>query len=73
MEDASLMDRVAARPTALWITDDNQVGSRVRARTTQATAAGRTALLVAYYVPGRDCGSFSAGGAPSAASTTSTV
>ncbi|HYP47638.1 MAG TPA: glycoside hydrolase family 6 protein, partial [Thermoleophilaceae bacterium] len=40
--------------------------ARVRARTRAAAAAGKTALLVAYFIPGRDCGSFSAGGAASA-------
>lgn len=31
----------------------------------QATAAGKLALFVAYNIPGRDCGSYSAGGAGS--------
>ena len=38
--------------------------SRVcRALTIAATHAHKTALLVAYWIPGRDCGQFSSGGA----------
>ena len=36
----------------------------VRSLTRRAERAGRTALLVAYFIPGRDCGSYSAGGRP---------
>jgi endoglucanase len=39
----------------------------VREETERATGAGATALLVAYHVPGRDCGSYSAGGSGSPA------
>ncbi len=41
------------------------VAARARAATAKAAQAGRTALLVVYHVPGRDCGSYSAGGAGS--------
>jgi len=63
--DAAAMARLAKRPTALWLTDGNDVTARVRERTRTAAKAGRTALLVAYHVPGRDCGSYSAGGSGS--------
>ncbi|WP_221356678.1 glycoside hydrolase family 6 protein [Streptomyces beigongshangae] len=64
--DALLMDRIATRAQAEWLTGP---GPRavVRARTTAAAAEGRTAVLVAYYIPHRDCGSHSGGGAPGAA------
>ena len=67
-QDAAAMRRLAARPTAAWFADGSAVASRVRSVTRRAARAETTALLVAYYVPGRDCGSYSAGGAPSAAS-----
>jgi endoglucanase len=63
--DAALMDRIAARAQAEWLAGS---GPRavVEARTTAAAREGRTAVLVAYYVPHRDCGSYSEGGAWSA-------
>ncbi|MER7928286.1 glycoside hydrolase family 6 protein [Streptomyces sp. NPDC096057] len=61
--DATLMDRIATRPQAEWLNGPDP-GPTVRARTTAATRAGRTAVLVAYYIPNRDCGQYSLGGAP---------
>lgn len=64
--DAHLMDRIAARPQAEWLTGPNPAAA-VRDRTTAAARQKRIAVLVAYYIPHRDCGAHSAGGAPSAA------
>ncbi|PWI20872.1 endoglucanase [Streptomyces sp. Act143] len=64
--EAALMDRIATRPQAEWLNGPHP-GPVVRARTTAAARTGRTAVLVAYYIPHRDCGLFSTGGAPSAA------
>ncbi|MET7702767.1 glycoside hydrolase family 6 protein [Streptomyces sp. NPDC005485] len=64
--DAALMDRIAARPQADWLNGPDP-GPLVRARTTAAARAGRTAVLAAYYIPNRDCGQYSVGGAPTAA------
>ena len=64
--DATLMDRIADRPQAEWLNGPNP-GPVVRARTTAAALAGRLAVLVAYYIPNRDCGQYSVGGAPTAA------
>ncbi|MBV1942881.1 glycoside hydrolase family 6 protein [Streptomyces sp. BV286] len=63
--DALLMERIATRPQAEWL---NGPGPRtvVETRTTAAAREGRTAVLVAYYIPHRDCGSYSGGGAVSA-------
>jgi len=65
-DDALLMERIATRPQAEWLIGP---GPRpvVEARTTAAAREGRTAVLVAYYIPDRDCGSYSGGGARSAA------
>ncbi|HEY1834076.1 MAG TPA: glycoside hydrolase family 6 protein [Solirubrobacteraceae bacterium] len=65
--DASAIERIAAQPIATWLTGSEGVGAEVKSLTTAANASGRSALLVAYDIPGRDCGSFSAGGAGSTA------
>ncbi|MEU6142247.1 glycoside hydrolase family 6 protein [Streptomyces sp. NPDC047081] len=64
--DAALMDRIALHPQAEWLNGPNP-GPVVRARTTAAARAGRLAVLVAYYIPNRDCGQYSTGGAADAA------
>ena len=66
-QDAAAMQLLASRPTAVWFADEGDIASRVRAAAQSAAQRGRTALLVAYHVPGRDCGSYSAGGSGSAA------
>jgi endoglucanase len=65
--DAAAIERIAKEPTADWFTGSEGVREAVRAVTIRATRARATSLLVAYDIPGRDCGSFSAGGASSAA------
>ena len=63
--EAEVLRRIADQPTALWVTGDPAaVEQQVRARMA-ATAA--TPILVAYNIPGRDCGNCSAGGAADAA------
>jgi endoglucanase len=64
---AAAMERIAAQPTATWLAGPAQNETYVRTLTTAANEGGRSALLVAYDIPGRDCGNFSAGGAESAA------
>lgn len=65
--DAALLDRIAQQPSALWLG-----GWMTSVRTFVATAMGtaRTTgalpVFVAYNIPGRDCGSYSAGGADGA-------
>jgi endoglucanase len=63
--DALLMDRISTRPQAEWLVGSDP-RAVVEARTTAAAREGRTAVLVAYYIPHRDCGSYSGGGAWSA-------
>ncbi|WP_326723827.1 MULTISPECIES: glycoside hydrolase family 6 protein [unclassified Streptomyces] len=64
--DALLMDRIATRAQAEWLNGPGPEAV-VRDRTTAAARQGRTAVLVAYYIPNRDCGAYSGGGAPTAA------
>src|SRR5262245_18271163 len=62
---ARLLRSLAAVPQAFWFTSGtaNQVRRDVHRTVDRATKAGATAVLVAYNVPGRDCGGYSAGGA----------
>lgn len=64
--DAQLIERIAERPQALWLHDPGP-GPAVRAATEAAEAAGTTPVLVTYFIPHRDCGDYSGGGAASAA------
>lgn len=64
--DAALLDRIADRPQAFWLGEwSGDVRSAVDGIVTRAAAAGRVPVLVAYGIPQRDCGSYSAGGANS--------
>jgi endoglucanase len=60
--DAAALSKLAAQPTAVWLTS---AGAAARVREVESAAAGQTPVFVVYYLPGRDCGGFSAGGAPS--------
>ncbi|MEU8380621.1 glycoside hydrolase family 6 protein [Streptosporangium sp. NPDC048865] len=64
-EEATLIRKIADRPNAIWIGDQDP-RDRVAAITTKARQAGRIPVLVAYHIPNRDCGQFSAGGAADA-------
>lgn len=58
--------RIAEQPTATWVADHDPDGAYTTAKAVAdgARAAGQTAVLVAYTLPDRDCGLYSAGGAP---------
>ncbi len=62
--DARLMRSLAAVPQAFWFTGGTprQVRKQVDRTVDAATKASAVAVLVAYNVPGRDCGGYSAGG-----------
>ncbi|MEU5687019.1 endoglucanase [Streptomyces venezuelae] len=64
--DARLIERIAGQPQAVWLHSDG-AGAVVRSQVEAAARAGRTAVLVAYFVPHRDCGAYSSGGARDAA------
>ncbi|RII15720.1 Endoglucanase A precursor [Streptomyces sp. YIM 130001] len=63
-EDAELIRRIADQPTAVWPAGDDP-GPAIKAAREGAAKNGRTAVLVAYNIPHRDCGQHSAGGATS--------
>ena len=63
-QDAVLIEQIASQPTAKWF---GGWGSNIRREVGQAvstiTGSGALPVFVAYNIPGRDCGSYSAGGA----------
>lgn len=62
--DASLMRYIASQPTATWFGDWNSdVRRDVGNAASQAASQGTLPVFVAYDIPNRDCGSYSAGGA----------
>lgn len=62
-EGARQMATLAAEPTAKWFGGwSGNVEEAARQYVSAASAAGKTAVLVAYNVPERDCGGYSAGG-----------
>jgi endoglucanase len=61
---------VAEVPSAVWFVGDSPDATATRIRTVvgQSAEAGDVPLLVLYNIPGRDCGSYSSGGAADTAS-----
>jgi endoglucanase len=61
--DAAQLDKVAGQSQARWFGDWNstaEVGAEVDAATSTMIAAGSMPVFVAYNIPQRDCGSYSA-------------
>lgn len=66
-QDALQMDKIASSPEAIWLGGWNSnVQSDVANKINAAKSQGAVPVFIAYNVPGRDCGSFSAGGASDA-------
>ncbi|HZF72127.1 MAG TPA: glycoside hydrolase family 6 protein, partial [Gemmatimonadaceae bacterium] len=62
--DAALMDKIAAQPLAQWLGGWNlDIGRDVSDAVSRITGARSLPVFVAYNIPGRDCGQYSAGGA----------
>jgi endoglucanase len=65
--DASTMLKIAAQPVASWFGNwDSSVSNDVKSYVSSASAQGSMPVLVAYNIPQRDCGGYSAGGSDSA-------
>ncbi|MEV0175285.1 glycoside hydrolase family 6 protein [Streptomyces sp. NPDC050803] len=60
--NAEQIRKIAEQPTGEWIGPENPE-DEARGFTEAADKAGRTALLVLYNIPHRDCGQYSQGGA----------
>jgi endoglucanase len=67
--DAARIAKMVTTPQAVWVTKGTPQEARkaVEKAVAQATAQRAVAELVAYNIPGRDCGGLSAGGALSTA------
>ncbi|MGW6302806.1 glycoside hydrolase family 6 protein [Streptomyces niveus] len=65
---AAIRSKIADVPRSTWFAsydaNASSVTASVKKVTDGAANAGRTASVVAYMIPNRDCGDFSAGGAP---------
>ena len=62
--EAALVRRIADQPQVFWVGDwTRDTRGEVDGLVTRITAAGALPVLVAYNIPHRDCGSYSAGGA----------
>ncbi|MEU0917953.1 glycoside hydrolase family 6 protein [Streptomyces cyaneofuscatus] len=64
-DDAKALRRIADRPVALWPAWDAP-GPEIVAAAKAAAETKKSILLVAYNIPHRDCGLYSAGGAKDA-------
>src|SRR5690242_4083327 len=65
--DAALMDKIAAQPLAQWMGGWNvDIGRDVSNAVSRITGANALPVFVAYNIPNRDCGQYSAGGAGNA-------
>jgi endoglucanase len=62
--EAAQIGVIAAQPEATWLTSDSSA-SEVAPIMSAAAGAGEVPVFVVYNLPGRDCGSYSAGGASS--------
>ncbi|GAA2526465.1 MULTISPECIES: glycoside hydrolase family 6 protein [Streptomyces] len=60
--EAEQIRKIAEQPVGEWISPENPE-EQARGFTEAADKAGRTALLVLYNIPHRDCGQYSQGGA----------
>jgi endoglucanase len=61
-QDAWELEKIAEQPVAEWIGAEDPEG-QARGYTEAAVSVKRTALLVLYNIPHRDCGQYSQGGA----------
>ena len=65
--EAEVMRRIGNQPVAHWFGEwSGDVRGAVNRLVSSAAASGSVPVLVAYNIPQRDCGSYSAGGAHSA-------
>lgn len=62
--DAAAMQYIANQPSATWIGGwSGDPASAVNTEVSAAAAQNKVAVVVAYNIPNRDCGQYSAGGA----------
>ena len=71
--DARLIEKIAETPTAYWLWSSPTVGGYVSLMLKEARRQRALPVFVTYFIPHRDCGSYSAGGAASPADYRQTV
>jgi len=63
-QDAELIAQIAQRPVARWMGGwVRDIAREIDAASSTITRSGAMPIFVAYNIPGRDCGLYSAGGA----------
>lgn len=63
-QDAALVEQIANKPVAKWLGGwVSNIGREVDNAVSTITRSGALPVFVAYNIPGRDCGQYSAGGA----------
>ena len=63
-QDAALLSQIANQPVARWLGGwVGDIGREVDNAVSTITGSGALPVFVAYNIPGRDCGQYSAGGA----------
>ncbi|MDB4978546.1 MAG: endoglucanase [Candidatus Peribacteria bacterium] len=62
-EEQKLLQKIASQPQAFWIVGGEDPSAQVREIVDAAEKEGRLVVLVAYNIPLRDFGEYSAGGA----------
>ncbi|MES2179739.1 MAG: glycoside hydrolase family 6 protein [Gemmatimonadota bacterium] len=63
-QDAALLARIADQPVAKWLGGwVGDIGREVDNAVSTISGSGALPVFVAYNIPGRDCGQYSAGGA----------
>lgn len=66
-EDAKVLEKIAAQPTGVWIGEwSGDIETAVHNLGKATNARGMVPVVIAYNVPNRDCGQYSAGGSVSA-------
>lgn len=75
LRDAALVTKEITTPQAVWFTSGTPAQVRKEVRRTMQRAAVQRAVptLVAYYLPYRDCGQYSSGGATDTATYTAWI
>jgi endoglucanase len=65
--DAQTMKKIADQPKASWLGNwTTNIQSDTQNKVTKAAAINTVPVFIAYNIPGRDCGNYSAGGAGNA-------
>ena len=65
LDDARLIEHLTSMPSAVWLGEWSGADPTDEVRMVLHSAAGQKVTFVLYFIPERDCGQYSAGGAAS--------